>query len=130
VKREILLSSKVIPGHKVTRDANFRTSQNIISATAQFQMYQHTTSLLRHTSNTCILLCGYFHKVYTISGQPGAVSVSFLPLHGYLPRSFTECRYNEGLEIYNKITLTVYCCGVSVAVNSPSYKASIYLIFF
>jgi len=58
------------------------------------------------------------------------VSAFFLPLYGYLPITFTEFRKNVGLEIYNKITLTIYCCVVSVPVTSASYKASIYLIVF
>lgn len=100
------------------------------SATAQFQRNRHITSLLRHTSSTYILLCGYLHKAHTIKGQTGVVSASFLPLHGYLPISFTELRKNVGLEIYNKTTLTIYCYVVSVPVTSASYKAAMYLIVF
>jgi len=76
------------------------------------------------------LLRGYLHKVHTIKGQPGVVFASFVPLYGYLPISFTELRKNVGLEIYNKITRTIYCCVVSIPVTSASYMASIHLIRF
>jgi hypothetical protein len=76
------------------------------------------------------LLRGYLHKVHTIKGEPGVVFASFVPTYGYLPTSFTELQKNVGLEIYNKITMTIYFCVVSIPVTSASYVASIDLTRF